>query len=259
MVDYETYGSLCSKAAEDDEILAIFKQHPHVTYMLEQSSPGSEFFGHRTLDILLPKYGHLLGDLPWEKYRKNDQIGGPVLHDWRHRLQSFASLDSYEFSHTTLRYIFTSLDAITRFGDAFPKCLSVLEIGGGYGGQCKIFMDTIEHFFPDIRCEYTILDLKDPSALQNRYLREIDLFGSCRSVSSIPHGTFDLVISAYCIGEIPLEIQDEYVKKLLLPARFGYLLWNVTDVHPLLYFAEREPELPFFTDGNLLVTWKRST
>ena len=86
-------------------------------------------------------------------FHQNDAIGNPVTHH-------FGRIG--EFSPTTIRYATVAADLFASFGDM--SGWRVAEIGGGYGGQAKVLMDTVH------LAHYAIWDVLPASALQARYL-----------------------------------------------------------------------------------------
>jgi hypothetical protein len=133
---------------------------------------------------------------------------------------------------------------------------AIVEIGGGYGGQCKIITDI---FKPR---SYTLVDLAEVLPLTQKYLKRLH-------VKNVRYRTppqldsrqkYDLVISNYAFSECAKNIQDDYIKKLLNRARRGYITYNDESArapfplynqremikilarrHPLHVLAERPP------------------
>lgn len=257
-VDYDTFGNVCLEAIEKEEVFDTFKQNWCFGYMLEQFHPGSEYFGHVFSNALVNRYKNYLNKLPWDNYKLNDSIGGPKMEE-RRIFEEFVKLDDYNFSHTTLRYIFTSLEILdhlkSKYG-AIPDKLDIVEIGGGYGGQCKILIDTLNKLSPETIYTYTIIDLPNPSKLQRKYLDRLKVENVICSTSDNyeKNKKYDLCISMYSIGEIPLEKQDEYVKEIVINSESLYMIWNVSPIHSLI---EKEvkvyKEYPEFTSTNKVV------
>src|SRR5439155_585481 len=98
---------------------------PAYTDMLEHVSYSQ---GNDYLNIILNEYPDLVKK--FSAFRENDAIGDPRTYLYeKHGL----------FSPTTLRYIKIAGDIRARFGDL--SRMHIVEIGGGYGGQCKIIHD----------------------------------------------------------------------------------------------------------------------
>lgn len=254
---YTTFAQVCQECLTDETVFATFKQNWNFTYMLEQHWETTDYIGIRFCETLNERYGDLLKDLPWTRYRENDQLGGPRVHLYD---QLNITLPDMHFSHTTLRYIYFSLELIAFLNwDQPPSEFSIIEIGGGYGGQCKILKDTFRHFYPTLVLHYTIVDLAPVSRLQQKYLHRLDVHGvTFHTPETYPKDiAYDCCFSSYAIGEIDLDIQFEYIEHILLHCAQLYLLWNQTDVNPYLEFKrvlEVKPEYPEFTVGNKIVT-----
>lgn len=255
---YTKFTRVCDECLTDETVFATFKQNWNFTYMLEQHWETTDYIGTRFCQVLNEKYSHLLPTLPWETYRTNDALGGPRVHLYD---ELNVSLPDYHFTHTTLRYIYFSLELMTYldWGDQPPSTFSIIEIGGGYGGQCKMIQDTLHHFYPDTMVDYVIIDLPPVSRLQQKYLSRLNVHGvTFYTPETYPRDVaHDCCFSSYAIGEIELDVQAEYIEHVLLYCTYLYLMWNQTDVNPYLEFKRTlhiEPEYPEFTVGNKIVT-----
>ena len=146
-----SYPSFCLQAATKDTIFLNFKRHPIYTQILEHVTYD---LGLQYLSIIIEKYPHLL---PYfDVFRDNDAIGNPIVYDY----------GVYgTFSPTTLRYIKIAGDLIEKFGDL--SNMHIVEIGGGYGGQCKTLASL------GMFKKYTIIDLPPCNHLSKRYLNEL--------------------------------------------------------------------------------------
>lgn len=143
-----SYPQLCQLAVENEEVFANFKRYPAYQAILEHVSyeHGKEY-----LDIILKEDPELVS--LFNKFRENDLLGNPIVYDY----------GQYGiFSPTTLRYIKVARDLRKKFGDM--SHMRVVEIGGGYGGQCKILSDLCGF------ASYTIIDLPEAVKLANKYL-----------------------------------------------------------------------------------------
>jgi putative sugar O-methyltransferase len=152
----------------------------------------------------------------------NDSIGDPVKH-------SYAGV---EMSPTNLRYIYQSLLILDKCKRWFPskKNVKIIEIGGGYGGL-SLF---IQKMFKDYVIEYTIVDLPDPKALQEKFLSSVGLQKtrtvSCFDINQLANEKFDLVISNYCISEISVQNKNEYFEKIIKNCDKKFFAWNYLTV-----------------------------
>lgn len=262
MVDYDTYSEVSKQASLDDNIFNNFKQNISYTYMLEQHWPGTEHIGTLFYSKLEEKYKQLFIDLPWEKYQENDTVGGARVIEQPSLKKYVPNLPHYYFSHTTLRYILTSLNVISHLQKKYEQNtlskIDIVEIGGGYGGQCKIMIDTLLYYNPEIEYTYTIIDLEEPSLLQRKYLDRLEVKNVTCSICTDyeKNKEYDLCISTYTIGEIPIEFQNEYVETIIKHCESAYFLWNVTPIPPSIENRSIvRPESPLLTTNNKTVTF----
>lgn len=90
--------------------------------------------------------------------------------------------------------------------------MSVLEIGGGYGGQAELLL--AEHGVAG----YQIVDLPAPRRLQNAYL-------ASKGFALTGPYIADLAISNYAMSETRKHVQLEHAKSMRCCKR-GYIRWN---------------------------------
>ncbi len=207
--DVADYRTCCARAAADPSAFATFRRDPAYPQILEHADAAA---GAEAGSIALerhPQFGDLL-----DEFRRNDFCGGPLVH----RFDGFG-----EFSPTTLRYVKVLGDLEWLFGDL--SGLRIVEIGGGYGGQCRIIRSRFRVG------SYTIHDLPEAAQLAKRYLDAFQiqdvafnppLDGRSRAV--------DLLISNYALSEIRRSMQDRYFAELLSGATRGYMIWNASAI-----------------------------
>ncbi len=200
------YPNFCQLAANNDHIFASFKRQPVYRAILEHVDYET---GRQYLQIILAEHPEFLKD--FDLCRQNDAIGDPIVHDYG---------EYGVFSPTTLRYIKVAGDLKQRFGDLSQK--HIVEIGAGYGGQCKILSDLIGF------ASYTIIDLPQCNALSRRYLQKQNVknvfFIDNDKLNSVK--TFDLVISNYAFSEIDRDEQKNYLNFVVEQAPCGYMTLN---------------------------------
>lgn len=206
LTDGRNYRALCELAARDAAVFKTFRRQPVYAEVLEHVDRESGLEAIRYALQRHPEYRSLLPE-----FRRNDDLGGP-------RLEHFG--DSGDWSATTLRYLKILSDLESLFGDL--NGLHIVEIGAGYGGQCRLVLAR----FP--RASYTIFDLPEPGALAARYLAAL---GAGPVAVNPPPSQFraspvDLVISNYALSEIRRSIQQEYFERVVVRAARGYMLWN---------------------------------
>jgi putative sugar O-methyltransferase len=252
--DNELYPSFCSAAARDEAEFQNFKRSP-IYNLVQEYSTYEE--GHDYLVQILSKYPFLLDKLA--QFRKNDSLGNPQVFNY-----PFVGL----FSPSTLRYMKVAGDLKKHFGDL--NGFKVIEIGGAYGGQCKILSDLF-HFQ-----SYTIVDLPECLELAKKYLekQEIDGIKYCAPNNVSNSESYDLVISNYSFTEYKRDYQQKIVQKIFKSSKNGYLTCNFYPKHfgvkslskdelinalsSLALELEELPEEPLTGKDNFILTWKKN-
>ncbi len=203
---YNGYRGICSAAVVNESIFQRFKKNKLYQQILEHltESQGKEYF-----DFIKTNYSHLLER--WEKFRENDLIGSPDVYIYP---------QIGETAPTTLRYAKVLGDLERYFGSLHQK--KIIEIGGGYGGQCLVISKL--YAFQ----EYQIVDLAEPKMLTEKYLLRSQVPNSrCLTCEDIAiDEQYDLVISNYAFSEFDRAIQERYLEKVLKNAKHGYLTLN---------------------------------
>lgn len=204
--DNRRYPTFCEMAAKNDRVFLTFKRNLAYTAILEHVSYSQ---GKEYLEIILSQSPELTD---WfNKFRENDRYGDPYIFDYG---------PHGEFSPTTLRYIKVLSDLRTIFGDL--NNMRVIEIGGGYGGQCKIISDVF-----DIS-SYIIVDLKPVLNLAKKYLDKLKVknvkFLTADALTK--NEKYDLVISNYAFTECTKTVQDIYFEKVIMNSQRGYITCN---------------------------------
>lgn len=219
------YLQACKDAVND---LRNFKRDPRYTTILEHASYeiGKEYLQRIKKDN--PQLLHNPGLFDGE------DIGNPVKHGY----------GDYHCSPSTLQYIGVLSNLINLFGSLEGK--SIIEIGGGYGGQCQVIQSQFE--VPT----YEILDLKEACALQYKYLRNFNVTVITWD-RQIPKGKWDLCISNYALSEIKDPLQSKYVEKILKNSANGYITCN-REI-PALTWGKRSPDIKAERETNFIITW----
>ena len=201
------YLDVCRAAVHSDEVFKTFKSKIGYMLVLEHCD---YIQGKESLDYIKQNNPQLLQNYPdiWT----SDLIGTPVVY--------FYPELNREVSPTTLSYIKVLSDLIDEFGSL--DNFNIVEIGGGYGGQCKIIYDV---FSPQ---SYTIIDLPEPSVLQAKFLKRVGAPAIQRyyHTNYPPDIKYDLIISNYALTEVLEPAQSQYVEKVLLKSSRGYVIKN---------------------------------
>ena len=251
--ELSSYPDFCAQAAKNDEIFADFKRAPQYQSVLEHVSYDQ---GKDYLKILKNKYPQLLESI--NKCKENDLLGNPIQFNFGRKIGNVAP--------TTLRYMKVSGDLTHLFGELKNK--NIIEIGGGYGGQCKI-LSTLTSF-----AKYTIVDLPEAGLLAEKYLKLLNVdnvfIESSESFVGAPH--YDLVISNYAFSEISRDEQIQYIEKILNRSNCGYMTYNFTsdyyginsltlnELLDLLKIPNRDIQMlaedPLTAPDNIIIVWK---
>lgn len=211
---YVKYRESLQNLENDPSIFKNFKNYRYFNEILEHTD---FVFGTQYKALIEKEFNRKVEEFV-DIVNLNDSIGNPARYDF----------DGLVMSPSNLRYIYHALLLENKCKKWFTgkKKISVLEIGGGYGGLC-LFMKKI---FKDFEIDYTIIDLPEPSALQNKFFAEAKL-SDAKSISQLDIETivgkkYDLVISNYCISEIGRENQEEYFKKIINNCDKKFFIWN---------------------------------
>ena len=196
------YLNVCNYAANSDEFFKQFKSHPAYRHVLEHVSfeEGQQYLKEIDIDYLDKL----------EEVKENDSLGSPVIYE-------YPSVG--EISPTTIRYIKNTSDIINKFGTSFD---SIVEIGGGYGGLCKVLSSFIKFE------QYLLLDLVECNLLSRKYLSHFNLPTlSYRSeeIDEIDEN-FDLLISNYAFSECHKEVQQDYIERFIKKSNNFYIMHN---------------------------------
>jgi hypothetical protein len=231
---YTAYFDFCKNLKSFDN----FKTHSDCTGMLEHVNYE---LGRGYISEIKKHYPYLLDDI--KVFATNDKIGNPTTH--------YYDEIGIEISPSTLRYVKVLGDLINLCGPLTGK--DIIEIGGGYGGQCKIIHDVFE---PK---SYTIIDHPNVMILIYKYLKQFNIkLQSKREM-------FDLFISNYAFTEIDRKFQDSY-RKYIDNSKKGYMTCNWFGIRPDDGMKKEEieklrdghfiPEVPLTGHNNCIYIWE---
>ncbi len=199
----ERYTDALKRAAEDDGVFNHFRREPGVREIVEGIADAAGFGYHAKLKET-DFFKHNLSTI-----QENDKVGNPRL----------ILIDGQPFAATTLRYAWNVRDM--DINGVQLDYADVVEVGGGYGGLCRMI-----HAFHTPR-SYTIVDLPEALALARRYLDENGVrnvaYVSCFDYGELPIDTF---VSNYALTELTKNVQAGYVDKLMRRAKNGYVTYN---------------------------------
>lgn len=204
--DNSRYPQFCYLAAQNDVIFQTFRKGQAYRDIVE--TVGYDL-GLLFAKEIKERYPYLLPS--FEKICLEDKVGGPL---------NYFYPGIGLISPTVLRYVKVFGDLQREFGDLSK--FHIVEIGGGFGGQCKIIHD-IGGF-----AKYDIIDLPACVPLIDKYL-------SCFSIANVTATGYsslqnpvqcDLVISNYAFSEISRTGQSWYMEMVINQAPRGYMIYN---------------------------------
>ena len=206
MTNYNPYIKAIQGFLEDDNLFESFRRDKRYRTILEHCSFEQ---GQQYLEEAHKDNPFLFLDL--NEFADSEDIGMPMVYEYYKE----------QLSPTTCRYIKVLSDLIKLHGSL--DGMNIVEIGVGYGGQCKIIHDT---FKPK---SYTIIDLPEVMMLAEKYLEYYEIkpiFRYAGDTSNIP---YDLCISNYAFTEIDRCFQDDYAEHIIKNSECGYMTCNFMD------------------------------
>jgi putative sugar O-methyltransferase len=259
ITDNGWWSKFCARQAADDRRFARFRRAFRHRLIVEATPPAEARQHLARVLRQTPHYQAL-----FDKFLTLDRLGAP-------RMTEFAK--DVWFAPNTVRYMRYLSDCETRFGNLDGA--TIVEIGIGFGGQCKIFFDRFAIG------KYILIDLPGPIALARRVLTQLLgpetvaqrlLFleaGNAGAPAGLPEGRFDLAISTLAFSECHRSIQQGYLNTVLSRARCGYIHRNeISGFFGLrsLRLAEIEAALPvkldvekdditYWYDRNDILSW----
>ncbi len=216
ITDNGWWSKFCARNAADDRRFARFRRMARHRLIVEATPPAEARQHFERVQRQTPHYRAL-----FDRFLTLDRIGAPIMTEFA---------PDVWFAPNTVRYMRYLSDCETRFGNLDGA--TIVEIGIGFGGQCKIFFDRFRVG------KYILIDLPGPIALARRVLTETLgpeavaerlLFleaGKTGAPAGLPEGRFDLAISTLAFSECHRSIQQGYIDNVLSRARCGYIHRN---------------------------------
>jgi len=244
---YVPYLQVCKDAIEQSSVWDSFRHNATFTGIVG----GIPYeVGADCEDKILKAFGDNPALL--DKFAEGDSIGQPPVYFYK-------KLGKY-MSPATMRYINVLIDLLKYYKNL--RKLDVVEIGGGYGGQCKVIHDYIK---PK---SYTLIDFPEVLALSKKYLENfgIDVIYRNPDEGLLRKRIYHLCISNYAYSEMETERQLFYNNKIIGNCRRGYMLCNFIAKNDMerrfkAQIQHREkrycfkPEIPLTAPGNFLFIW----
>lgn len=242
------YLSIVRLAGTDKKFFSKFKSNHEYREILEHvnRAQGSEYLN------VIKKYGST-------PERLIDFCRQDFCKPFRFSYPNFGRV-----SPTNLRYAKVTLDLVSLFGEM--NNFDIAEIGVGYGGQFHALTTIVN---PG---SYTFFDLPEVCLLAQNYTQTFvkSKITPTLGNSEIVRESYDLIISNYAFSELNREVQDDYLKNVVLNSKRGYLIYNdivesdidtikIEEFLRIIPGAVVLPEHPLTHPKNKLVVWGHSS
>lgn len=182
----DKYIKKCKLFVESDDAFKDFRTDKDYGQILEGNE---DVVAQVALAYIVQHGGSVFVDEHYDQFILNDSVGNPRVFD-------------NGISPATLRYINSAYEITKLLGRNKPK--RILEIGGGYGGLCRI-LSVVYNFE-----EYTNVDLPEAEALFNKYISYFPALNG--KVNNIVRGKYDLFIADSSLSECSSAAQLKYFK-----------------------------------------------
>lgn len=257
MFDLSAYVHVptCMEAVDNDQVFDSFKKDRNFTTILEHTSKeASIVFLQRILD----EFPKIVEKINWDKVAENDKFGSPILLEY-----SNVPSKNKLYSPSTIAYTFKALDILRHMKESNLNDVNILEIGAGYGGQCKMILDLAPLFNINIE-SYTLVDLYYPNKLQKKYLSRLGyndkIFYQAFELledGKVSLNKFDYLVSIYALSEFTEQVRTIYLNMLGSEYKY-YILWNTPTSHDMYADSLIEEEFPKTGPHNVLLKSKVS-
>ena len=225
----EQYIKICVEAVENQSTYDNFKNIESYSGVVtgQSEEQGKQYL--KKIQALSPA---LLEGENLRKILKDDSVGNPVLYSFEN------NNGSIKCSSNVLRYANVLAELVHFFGPLDD--LNIIEIGGGYGGQCRMISD-----FFNFK-SYTIVDLEESCRLAKKYLdsfcvKNIEFKTRKDIQDSSENASYDLIISNYGLSELDKENQEFYLENILRKSSSGYVTYNSLVSHRKSHLGPQWP------------------
>jgi hypothetical protein len=220
----KSYLDACLSMAENEINFKNFRKNPAYGAILEG---GEVQIGIERLERI-----KAFGGTNWlvknlVEFEKNDDFGMPIKHKFE--ISSLNINSKLALSSSIINYandIYGILDLVKG-----SKISKIVEVGGGYGGLCRM-LSTIIPFE-----EYVLIDQPEPLKLAKMYLKKypsvekkISYISSFDKEAIQGLTNIDLFIGCNSIAELGFEEQDFYSANLISKSNFGYIVYNTLHI-----------------------------
>ena len=233
---YTKWDNYAASISETQE--TTWKTHPHVSYMLEHEwESAAKIY----IEYLRP---FLTTEQIQAMASTNDKYGGAVTK----------LIEGITTSPSSIRYIRHSYDFCAHILSKGLNDVTVVEIGGGYGGLALTMFKMAEIMNLQIK-NYILYDLPGVTKLQKYYLslhgveervqwRDPNTYGSeCSEADT------NVLISCYSLSEIADSYRAKYLQTLLPKIKAAFFVWNWGSKAALPEIRDERPEVPDTSNG----------
>ncbi len=209
--DHSVFAEVASRAVSEEKQFSQFKRNPYFNLLWENHTVEE---GALWLQKTNQEYAFLKPK--FEQFRQLDQIGMPRVHFYG---------DDGAFSPSTLRLIAMTGELCQRVGKL--ENVTIIQIGAGYGGWCKILSDVLSFK------SYIIVDLPEQLALAQKCLEKLEVKNvQFCTVDDLPQkGVYDLVISDMSFSEFNRRDQELFFDRIFSHSAFGAIFGHQFPKH----------------------------
>jgi len=245
----ETFGSLCQQASRDLKVFNQFRSTDIMVKALDHVSLEQGKLYLREIskrEFQYPNVAHTLKFI--------DHIGNP---------KKFYFNGLGLISPTLLRYLKVLMDLRELFGPLGK--LRISEIGVGFGGQASLIQSM------EGSAAYNLYDIPPVLDLSRFFIERLGINGNFTYLNGREPVTklSDLLLSNYAFSELTASLQEDYLHKVLLNSKRGYITWNslaykhlggysLADLIRHIPNCELLPEVPLTAEGNAILVWGHS-
>lgn len=241
---YKQWEDECNQIVLNN--IVEWKRLQGVNYMLEHLS-----YEHARVYLEYLIKDGLTPDLIQNLCELNDKHGGTSIYGFPYDIKA---------STSSIRYIRHAYDVCNHIKKKnIDSPVRIVEVGGGYGGLCLIMCELAKLLNVSIG-EYYIYDISSVQSLQKYYLKnfkevfDIVKWQDCTTFGeTLTTDMSNILVSNYCMSEIPNEYRKKYLTHLLPKIQGAYFAWNWGSKEDLPIDREEEPEIPETGPRNTII------
>jgi hypothetical protein len=206
----------CTHAAREDDLFKRFRKSSIFMEVVEGTPKSAGYYNLEKLKMNSDFIASL------SKLESSESVGLPL-----NIIDFSINKINYSLNPTTIRYANNCCNYINLFGRSIFDNF-IYEIGGGYGGECKVMND----FYSSLKegnkiANYNVFDLKSSHALIQKYLLIFGYRVNFLDLHVMPAiESKSLVISNGAISEMRGDLLDAYIDLVVKPAAHGYFITN---------------------------------